>query len=437
MNKHTSWLLAEIRLWVDDEIIDQSTAETIKARYPLDSGRSWGFSLLTAIGAIIFGLGIILAFAYNWSEMPKFAKLGTIFSGIVITHGLALLTRLRKPEQHTLIEGLHMLGTMLFGAGIWLIAQIYNMDEHYPTAILVWGAGALLFAWAVPSVFQGIMATVLLTVWGGTEILQFDSLHIASIALIIIGTVPLAWSLRSRTLLLFTVISSSVLVTANIGARVDSMLVFYLLFTVSLLMIVSSYIAQFSRFPESASVLQTVGVIIHGGCLFSLTFFSRAVSKMWYFREPNHPLSHWILWGMLILALVVWLAFFIAGLAQKLKEPTPWSLSSQRALVLLSLITIILQHSVLAREYESLIALIFNIILALQCVLLIIRGTDNLQWIHVGVGTITLSILVYVRFGDLFHSLLMRSLAFLLFGALLFLVGHFYSKRKLQVNADA
>ncbi len=88
-------------------------------------------------------------------------------------------------------------------------------------------------------------------------------------------------------------------------------------------------------------------------------------------------------------------------------------------------------------EYQMTLNLLTNVVLATHCVLLIIRGTDNLHWKQVTIACQILAVLVMARFEDLFQSLLMRSLAFLIIGALLFYVGHRYSKRKLaeQVNA--
>ena len=42
-----------------------------------------------------------------------------------------------------------MLGTLFFGAGIWLVAQIYHIDEHFPNGFLIWGLGALALAWRI------------------------------------------------------------------------------------------------------------------------------------------------------------------------------------------------------------------------------------------------------------------------------------------------
>ena len=62
---------------------------------------------------------------------------------------------------------------MLFGAGIWLVAQIYHIDEHYPNGILIWSLGALALAWSLPSLAQGFLAVLLVSLWAGVEIFDF------------------------------------------------------------------------------------------------------------------------------------------------------------------------------------------------------------------------------------------------------------------------
>ena len=83
----------------------------LPSRYPAGNGMSWGLSLSTAIGAIIFGLGIILFFAYNWADLPKSAKLALVFAAVLISHAIALWLRRKRADEHNLIEGFHMLGT--------------------------------------------------------------------------------------------------------------------------------------------------------------------------------------------------------------------------------------------------------------------------------------------------------------------------------------
>ena len=79
MKKNIKWLTAEIDLWLNDGLIAVDQAENIKRRYQVgDKGPAWGRIIFFSIGAILFGLGVILLFAYNWERMHKFAKLAVI-----------------------------------------------------------------------------------------------------------------------------------------------------------------------------------------------------------------------------------------------------------------------------------------------------------------------------------------------------------------------
>ena len=120
------------------------------------SGPSWGILVFAGFGALALGLGVILLFAYNWEKMHKFAKLGVIFGGLALAHGAGLW--LRRENRPLLAETAHLVGTMLFGAGIFLVAQIYHVSAHYPDAFLIWALGALLLTWVLPSVQQGWLA---------------------------------------------------------------------------------------------------------------------------------------------------------------------------------------------------------------------------------------------------------------------------------------
>ena len=82
---------------------------------------------------------MILLFAYNWDAIPRLVKLGLILSVLITTHLVALRLFWNSARFSSIGEALTILGTMFFGGGIWLVAQIYHLDEHYPTAFLIWG----------------------------------------------------------------------------------------------------------------------------------------------------------------------------------------------------------------------------------------------------------------------------------------------------------
>jgi uncharacterized membrane protein len=144
MSNPTRWLFTEIERWTNDKIISEDQAAEIRARYPASPPRrSWGLILFSGLGAVVVGLGVILLLAYNWAEIPKFGKLGLVFGSIVAAHSAGLWLRWKPSPNSELGEALSLLGTMLFGAGIWLVAQVYHIDEHFPNGFLFWGLGAL------------------------------------------------------------------------------------------------------------------------------------------------------------------------------------------------------------------------------------------------------------------------------------------------------
>ncbi len=202
MPKRYKWLHGEIDLWQSEGLIDRRLAASLTERYPV-TDRGWSRIIFSAIGATLVGLGVILFFAYNWEDLPKFAKLGVVFVALLGSHGAGLWIGWRSADQRSLVEGLHILGTMLFGAGIWLIAQIYHIDEHYPNAFLFWSLGALGFAWTLPSLAQGFLAVLLISLWSAFEVFDFNWVNHWAPFLAAFGIVPLAWVQRSRVLLFF------------------------------------------------------------------------------------------------------------------------------------------------------------------------------------------------------------------------------------------
>ena len=115
-------LCAKLEDWVASGLIAREQATAIAAyEEGRKKGPGWGLLIFAGFGAVALGLGVILLFAYNWQDMHKFAKLGVIFGALLLAHGGGLwLRQQRYPDG--VVEAAHLLGSMLFGAGIFLIA---------------------------------------------------------------------------------------------------------------------------------------------------------------------------------------------------------------------------------------------------------------------------------------------------------------------------
>lgn len=127
------------------------------------------------LGVLLIGAGVILFFAANWEALSKLAKLVILFGSMWAAYAAAGYA-LARPDRTASAFGhaLLLLGTILFGANINLIAQIYHISGHYPNAILLWSMGGLAVAWFARSQPAAVLGLIILTLWSGMEIFDFE-----------------------------------------------------------------------------------------------------------------------------------------------------------------------------------------------------------------------------------------------------------------------
>ncbi|MFZ2655798.1 MAG: DUF2157 domain-containing protein [Victivallales bacterium] len=432
MSKNRKLILQETERWLKDGIIDRSQADRISALYSEEApSRNWGPLIFSVIGAIIFGLGIILLFAYNWDAIPKFAKLALIFSALVAAHGGGFYFRLKGEKYAALSESLFALGTMIFGSGIWLVAQIYNIDEHYPNAFIVWGAGALMLAWALPSIVQGVMASILLVLWGAFENFDFDSRMNIPPLLIIVLIFPLAWKMRSRIFMAVAVPAFVLSVLFNCHYFFERAAPALFISVAALLLALAVLVRKKNLFPESSAVFAVYGNILYWISLYIFTFpdADRHIFRSYWFEEINSAIYVIV---AAVLALAAWsLVIFPLG---KFKEDLNRLYRMEHFAVPVTVMVVTLNFGWLS-EFEGWGgASVFNLIFLFQSIMLISFGCRNVNSKLTAAGTVLLAFLAFARYADLFDSLLMRGIVFLGVGAGIFIVGMLYSRRKKEAR---
>lgn len=151
-----SLLQRETSTWVERGLVTQEQAAAILAGYeaaPAGPGHWLQGRLITAVaalGAVLVGLGVILFIGANWQAIPKFGKLAVLFVGLVGAYGAGFWTtdRLRMPSVGTAVM---LLGALLFGAAVFLVAQAYHVRAGTPSLFLWWSLGVLPLAYALRS----------------------------------------------------------------------------------------------------------------------------------------------------------------------------------------------------------------------------------------------------------------------------------------------
>jgi uncharacterized membrane protein len=433
VSKHHRWLKQEVASWQAEGMVDAALAQRILARYPDVAERSWGRIIFSAIGAVLVGLGVILFFAYNWQDIPKAAKLALVFGALAAAHGGAMRAARSTQPNRALVEGLQALGTMLFGAGIWLIAQIYHIDEHYPNAFLVWSLGALALAWAMPSLVQALLALFVISFWAGIELFQFRAAMHGAPLLVLLGVLPLAVWRRSPALLFFA-LAVLFIVTAFAVGGLDIKALLPLLFMMGAAAVLAGTAAAPTSFAFAEGPLRTIGLLVVLGCGYALSFpdVTRELGRV-NFAKSELP----IYFGLAGLALVGALAVAAWTIARHGWEQIDTYRRWQLALLGVGLVLVLVHTFLHARMDRWAIALPFNAVVLGFAALLILEGSAHLRPRLVGAGCVVFALVTVSRYADLFSSLLARSAVFVVLGAGLFWVGSFYARQRRRAQEVA
>ena len=84
---------------------------------------------------------------------------------------------MRRDGKHLVLsETVSFMGCLFYGAGIWLVAQAFHLEAHYPDGVWWWAIGVLPFALCLDSLLLHVLFVSLLALWGGMEVFGFRHL---------------------------------------------------------------------------------------------------------------------------------------------------------------------------------------------------------------------------------------------------------------------
>jgi len=105
----------------------------------------WQGTVALILGAILLACGVVLFVSAHWDEIGPGARYALVMAMVAVFHISGAATRERYSG---LSSALHAVGTISTGAAIALVGQIFNIQEHWPAAILLWAIAALA-GWAL------------------------------------------------------------------------------------------------------------------------------------------------------------------------------------------------------------------------------------------------------------------------------------------------
>jgi len=174
---------SQLRRWLAVGVVDDETAARIRAHEaqqvsPSPAGQKppdgpaavasrWQIIAALVLGAILLACGVVLFVSAHWDELGPGPRFALVCAIVAVFHIGGSLTR---ASYRGLSTALHAVGTVATGAAIALVGQIFNIQEHWPGAVLLWALAALAGWLLLRDQAQQTLALLLVPAWIFSEI---------------------------------------------------------------------------------------------------------------------------------------------------------------------------------------------------------------------------------------------------------------------------
>jgi len=143
--------------FVDEGLISSEQADRMIGTFEIKS-RIRFVTAVTVIGAILIGLGILSYIASNWDHFMPTAKVILILFSMVAFYGAGLSL---EKEYRKVGKSLQYISIFIYGGGLFLIDQIYNLNLNVSTHFALWIIGVIPMIWIHKDYFMYLFGQVL------------------------------------------------------------------------------------------------------------------------------------------------------------------------------------------------------------------------------------------------------------------------------------
>ena len=443
LNKSTSFratLKQELPAWLQDGIVNENTVQRLSARYDLDKLSQESSGLLAAViftlGGVLLGGGAISFVAAHWEDIPTFAKVALLLITLLAFYGTGYWLWHHK-NWPRLGQSLVFTGSLVFGANIGLMAQIFHVTGEWYGVWGAWALGSLVMAYAARSWITGLLALVNSVIW----FLGISDAHhnfwLAIMPLLIAALfLPLAWQLCSRVLYAATFVSFTIALCSLAEQQHNG--VKYILMT----LVIGGFLAwatgEFHRVknirPEFGNPPAGLGILTLGVIAYIWSFHEWWQTDSWLNRSAaERPTLHWLL--PTGIAAIIGLALIVLMLQEINALPTRRLLAIGITLAS-SVLVVCALLGVAHRGNQILLTLAVNVAALIIAAVAIAIGILDERRAAFWTGTIFVVVLILSRFFEYETSLLLKSAAFMICGTIMIAAGIAFEKHLPQKEAQ-
>lgn len=106
--------------------------------------------IILSTAVVLVGAGIFSFIAANWEAMSRTAKVSTILISMLVVYAAGWYMKSKKNFLKT-GEALILLGSVIYGSGIFLVGQMFNIRAGWPDGFILWMLGVIAIAYASES----------------------------------------------------------------------------------------------------------------------------------------------------------------------------------------------------------------------------------------------------------------------------------------------
>jgi uncharacterized membrane protein len=432
--RHT--LKGELRSWVEQGLMSDEASAQLTSIYKLDElGKESSRTLVAVIftiGGLLLGGGVLSLVAANWEIIPTPLKVILLFAALIGFHLAGYWLRYQR-DSPRLGHALIFCGCLVFGANIGLMAQIFNVSGEWHRGYAVWALGSLAMAWALRSWLIGLLALGLSFVWFAGFANELNESRAAAYPFLLsVFMLPLGWVTRARSLYLLTFLAliGALMMLSSIHTGLFGSSGYQILLAMVAGGFVSWAAGEYHRatvtLPELGNPVAVLGALTIAVCAYLGSFLG-----IW--GDGAIDIQSLMRWWITpsVAAVIVGISLGIKAFGKMNNE--------QRIIFLgFSLACLMIGIGVLIGNRSGLLAAALANLAALMLAAIGIRkGILEERRSAFWLGTLFLALLVLSRFLEYETSLLLKSLAFIVCGAMTIAAGIAYERRLRQKEAAA
>lgn len=169
-NRQYEFLKSTLTHWVSSQQLTQEKADELIGGY--EPSKDFNFiRVLTAIGSLLLGFGVLSFIASNWEDMTRPFKLFIIVGFLVAFNLTGYFLRKTYPKTSA---ALFYVGALIYGAGIFLIEQMFHLSAAEQYSFFIWATGLIPLMLLTRDRVLAVFTLILYMIWLVTGVTEFN-----------------------------------------------------------------------------------------------------------------------------------------------------------------------------------------------------------------------------------------------------------------------